>query len=77
MLTASALHHPTEDPAEGLAEKVIERMTPRAAHERHSARYYLGRVTAYEVEYLSHPPAVVDVLRAAALVAEHYERDGR
>lgn len=73
-LTASALHHLAEDPAEGLAAKVIERMTPRAVHEHHSARWYLGRVTAYEVEYLSHPPTVVDVLRAAALVAERYER---
>lgn len=84
MLTLSSLHYPTPDPAEALAERVVENAST-GGRERHrhaainsapeiGAEHFLWAVArrAEIDDGLRVAPSVL--LRAAAILAAHYER---
>lgn len=82
MLTAAALHHAAPDPAEALAAATIAhieadrwlanyaRTSVRDRSARGRGRWWLEAIPFTKLD--GHDPATQ--LRAAALVAEHYER---
>jgi hypothetical protein len=76
-LTASALHHLAEDPAEGLATTARARMSANWAGElldderaRLALHWCVSTARLWELDAFDAPA----LLRAAALVAERYER---